>query len=59
MTMKLLDDVRGFFRKNPAYEADLVELSAVVYLLSCKMVGVKPTTQLSATYRRKKQPRAA
>ncbi|MBQ6735933.1 MAG: hypothetical protein IJQ90_00385 [Alphaproteobacteria bacterium] len=59
MTMKLLDDVRGFFRKNPAYEPDLVELSAVVYLLSCKMVGVKPTTQLSATYRRKKQPRAA
>ena len=57
--MKLLDDVRGFFRKNPAYEPDLVELSAVVYLLSCKMVGVKPTTQLSATYRRKKQPRAA
>ena len=57
--MKLLDDVRGFFRKNPAYEPDLVELSAVVYLLSCKMVGVKPTTQLSATYRRKKQTSAA
>ena len=57
--MMLMNSVKSFFRKNPAYEPDLVELSAVVYLLSCKMVGVKPTTQLSATYRKIKQTRAA
>lgn len=57
--MMLMNTVKSFFRKNPAYEPDLVELSAVVYLLSCKMVGVKPTMQLSATYRKVKQTRAA
>ena len=55
--MMFLKHVKSFLRKNPAYEPDLVELSAVVYLLSCKMVGVKPTTKLSSTYRQVKQSR--
>ena len=54
--MMLMNAVKTFFRKNPAYEPDLVELSAVVYILSCKMVGVKTTTNLStASYRKVKQ----
>jgi len=47
--MMLLNDVRSFFRKNPAYEPDLVELSAVIYILSCKMIGVKPAGNLVPT----------
>lgn len=60
MSMILLNTVRSFFRKNPAYEPDLVELSAVVYILSCKMVGVKPSCALIGTppKRRNKKPRA-
>ena len=52
--MMLLNDIKSFFRKNPAYMPDLVELSAAIYLLSCKMVGTAPTTKLSPTYRRQK-----
>jgi len=55
--MMFLKHVKSFLRKNPAYEPDLVELSAVVYLLSCKMVGVEPTTKLSSKYRQVKQSR--
>lgn len=49
MSMILLNTVRSFFRKHPAYEPDLVELSAVVYILSCKMVGVKTSGALIGT----------
>ena len=42
----LLNNIRSFFRKNPAYESDLVELSAIIYMLSCKMIGVKPVGNL-------------
>ncbi len=44
--MLLLNDIRSFFRKNPAYEPNMVELSAAIYILSCKMVGVKATGAL-------------
>lgn len=58
--MALLNNIKTFLRKNPAYEPDLVELSAAVYLLSCKMIGVQPTKNLSTTfYRKVKQARAA
>jgi len=40
--MMLLKSVRRFFMTNPGYQADLVELSAIIYILSCKMIGVKP-----------------
>ena len=55
MSMLLLNSFRSFLRKNPAYEPDLVELSAVIYILSCKMIGVKPAGNLvpAATKRRK------
>ena len=46
MSMLLLNSFRSFLRKNPGYEPDLVELSAIVYLLSCKMMGVKPMGNL-------------
>ena len=49
--MILLNNVRSFFRKNPAYEPDMVELSAVIYILSCKMIGVQPTGCLVPTVR--------
>lgn len=44
--MMLLHDIQTFFRKNPAYEPSLVELSAAVYILSCKMMGEKPKRKL-------------
>ena len=50
--MKLLDTVQTFFRKNPAYEASLVELSAAVYVLACKMVGFKPTVIIKQDLKR-------
>lgn len=49
--MVLLNNVRSFFRRNPAYEPDMIELSAVIYILSCKMVGVKPNGALVPTAR--------
>lgn len=60
MSMLLLNSFRSFLRKNPAYEPDLVELSAIIYILSCKMVGVKPVGNLVpvATKRRNQQSTA-
>lgn len=58
--MALLNTIKTFLRKNPAYEPDLVELSAAIYLLSCKMIGVRPTKNLAtASYRKVKQTRTA
>ncbi len=39
--MLLLNHIRAFLRKHPAYEPDMVELSAAIHILSCKQVGVK------------------
>lgn len=50
--MELLDTVQNFFRKNPGYEASLVELSAAVYVLSCKMIGFKPTIKIKQDRKR-------
>lgn len=50
--MRLLDDVQSFFRKNPDYEPSLVELSAAVYVLSCKMIGFKPTIKIKQDRKR-------
>ena len=58
--MALLHTIRTFFVKNPAYEPDLNELLASIYVLSCRAMGEKPQKSIMGTaYRRKKQPRAA
>ena len=58
--MALLHTIRTFFVKNPAYEPDLNELLASIYVLSCRAMGEKPQKSLMDTaYRRIKQPRAA
>ena len=58
--MALLHTIRTFFVKNPAYEPDLNELLASIYVLSCRARGEKPQKSLMDTaYRRKKQSRAA
>ena len=58
--MALLHAIRTFFVKNPAYEPDLNELIASIYVLSCRAMGEKPKNSLMKTaYRRQKQPRPA
>ena len=60
MSMLLMNSFRSFLRKNPQYQPDLVELSAIIYLLSCKMIGVKPVGNLvPAMARHRKQQTAA
>ncbi len=59
-SMALLHTIRTFFVKNPAYEPDLNELLASIYVLSCRAMSEKPQKSLMETaYRRKKQTRTA
>lgn len=58
-SMALLHTIRTFFIKNPAYEPDLNELIASIYVLSCRAMGDRPQKSLMGTaYRRQKQRHA-
>ena len=60
MPMLLMDSVSDFLRKNPKYRPDTAEVSAIIYVLSCKSVGLKPSVDLiSAITKRRNQQRAA
>lgn len=44
--MKLLKQIQTFLRQHPEYEPSMVELSAAIYVLSCKMMGEKSKSEL-------------
>ena len=48
-SMALLHTIRTFFVKNPAYEPDLNELLASIYVLSCRAMSEKPQKSLMET----------
>ena len=50
--MLLLNNIRNFFKKNPAYEPELVELTAAIYVLSCRAMYEKPKQSFVAMAQR-------
>ncbi len=46
--MLLLNNIRNFFKKNPAYEPELVEITAAIYVLSCRAMYEKPNPSFLA-----------
>lgn len=50
--MLLLNNIRNFFKKNPAYEPELVELTAAIYVLSCRAMYEKPNPSFIAMLQR-------
>ena len=52
--MLMLKNLQNFIKQHPAYEPDLIELSGMVYILACKMMGAEVGRDLIARRCRKK-----
>lgn len=57
--MQFLNHIRRFFRDNPQYLPDILELAAAIYFISCKQMGAGPKSHLfrrNAARRQQYQP---
>lgn len=57
--MLMLNTIRNFFKTHPAYEPELVEITAAIYILSCKAMYEKPKTSFVAMVQRGGKKRRA